>query len=79
MKQRTQIILAGALLIAVMAWSAARRGPRSNNAGQGCGTCCPFLPAPGALPLLSVTNATTTNSTSNRPSATNFTSSSKQP
>ncbi|HEX7570200.1 MAG TPA: nitrophenyl compound nitroreductase subunit ArsF family protein [Verrucomicrobiae bacterium] len=64
MKPRTQIILAGALLIALMAWSSARRGPRSNNAGQSCGTCCPFLSAPGALPLPSATNGTTTNAPS---------------
>jgi hypothetical protein len=64
MKPRTQIILVGTLLIALVAWSAARRGPRSNNAGQSCGTCCPFLPAPGALLIPSVTNGTTINAPS---------------
>jgi hypothetical protein len=64
MKPRTQIILVGALLIALVAWSAARRGARSDSAGQSCGTCCPFLPAPGALLMPSVTNETTINAPS---------------
>jgi hypothetical protein len=64
MKPRTQTILAGALLIALVAWSAARREAHSDNAGQSCGACCPFLPAPGALPMPSVTNRTTINAPS---------------
>ena len=64
MKPRTQIILVGALLVGVAALSSMKCGARFDNTGQSCGTCCPFLPAPGALPLLSVTNATTTNAPS---------------
>jgi hypothetical protein len=41
-----------------------KRGARSDNAGWSCGACCSFLPAPGALPLPSVTNGTTTNAPS---------------
>jgi hypothetical protein len=64
MKSHTQIILVGALLIALAAWSAARCGPRSDSAGQSSGTCCLFLPTLGALPMPSVTNGPTTNAPS---------------
>jgi hypothetical protein len=64
MKPRTQIILVGALLVGVAALSSMKRGARSDNGGWSCGACCPFLPAPGALPLPSVTNGTTTNAPS---------------
>jgi hypothetical protein len=66
MKPRTQIILVGALLVGVAALSSMQRGAHSDSAGGSCGTCCPFLPAPGALPLPSVTNGTTTSAPSQR-------------
>src|ERR1017187_332924 len=61
MKPRTQIILVGALLVGMAALSSIKCEARFVSAGQGRGACCPFLPAPGALPLPSVTNGTTTN------------------
>jgi hypothetical protein len=64
MKSRTQIILVGALLIALAALSSMQRGTHSDSAGGSCGTCCPFLPAPGALLMPSVTNRITTNAPS---------------
>ena len=64
MKPRTQIILVGALLVGVAVLSSMKRGARSDSAGQSCGTCYPFLPAPGALLMPSVTNATTINAPS---------------
>jgi hypothetical protein len=79
MKPRTQIILVGALLIALMALSSMKHGPRSDNAGQNRGACCPFLPAPGALPLSSMTNGTAINCNPSTPPATNLTPSHKQP
>jgi hypothetical protein len=79
LKPRTQNILAGAVLIGLLAWSAARRGPSSNGTGQSCGTCYPFLPSLDALRLTSVTNGTITNSSLRMLSATNLTPSPKQP
>ena len=64
MKPPTQIILVGALLVGVAALSSMKRGARSDNAGRSCGVCCPFLPAPGALLMPSVTNGTKTNAPS---------------
>jgi hypothetical protein len=64
MKSLTQIILVGTLLIALAALSSIQRGAHSDSAGGSCGTCCPFLPAPGALLMPSVTNGTTTNAPS---------------
>jgi hypothetical protein len=64
MKSRTQIILVGALLIALAALSSMKRGAYSGSAGESCGACCPFLPAPGALLMPSVTKGTKTNAPS---------------
>ena len=71
MKPRTQIILVGALLIALMALSSMKHGPRSDNAGQNRGACCPFLPALDRMPLPRGTNGTTINSDPRTPPATN--------
>jgi hypothetical protein len=64
MKSRTQFILVGALLVGVAALSSMKRGARSDSAGQSCGTCYPFLSAPGVLRLPSVTKGTKTNAPS---------------
>ena len=79
MKPRTQIILVGALLIALMALSSMKHGPRSDNAGQNRGACCPFLPALDRMPLPPDTNGATTNCYTNSPPVTNLTPSHKQP
>jgi hypothetical protein len=74
MKPRTQIILAGALLMVVLAWSSARRGARSGDSVPSGGACCPFLPAlDGRLPP-SVTNGTKLDCPPQSPGATPETS-----
>ena len=62
--RRPQIILVGALLVGVAALSSMRHGAQTDSTGRSRGACCPFLLAPGALPLPSVTNGTTTNAPS---------------
>jgi hypothetical protein len=79
MKPRTQIILVGALLIALMALSSMKHGPRSDNAGQNRGACCPFLPALDRMPLPPGTNGTAINCNPSTPPVTNLTPSHKQP
>jgi hypothetical protein len=66
MKPRTQIILVGALLIALMALSSMKHGPRSDNALD-------------RMPLPPGTNGATTNCYTNSPPVTNLTPSHKQP
>jgi hypothetical protein len=73
MKPRTQFILAGAVLIALMTWAAARQGSRADSAGQSGGTCCPFLPMLTGMRVSSETNGNIDNGTLNPASATNLT------
>jgi hypothetical protein len=70
MKPRTKIVLVGALLIALAALSAMKRGARSNSDAPNAGACCPFALAPGLLPMLSGTNPSAINASTNSSPAT---------
>jgi hypothetical protein len=70
-KLRTQIILIGALLLAVMAVSSLKSGSRSAAAGRSGGSCCPALPGMSTLPGSGATNETSGNRDTNASSATN--------
>ncbi len=61
MKKRTQIILAAAVLVGIVALSGAKRGDRSGGGKCSSGACCPMLPG---LPVWS-TNTCAENVTTN--------------
>ncbi len=68
MKSRPKIIVAVALLLALLAWAAARHGTRSDCAGQSCGTCCLSLPMLDGMAWHPVTNGAATNGAANQSS-----------
>jgi hypothetical protein len=67
MKSRTKIILAGALLIVLAAWSSMKRGASSDSAGRNGGACCPFMRTSGGMPLSPGTNGPLSNGNTNTP------------
>lgn len=60
MKPRTQIILGGAVLLAMAALSSMKRGGNAGRA-QDAGACCPLMAALDAKPAPAATNRITTN------------------
>ena len=58
MKPRHQILVIGAALLGVAAWSSMKRGEDVPNAGQACSTCLPFPGGRDAKPMPFCTNAT---------------------
>ena len=71
MKRRTQIVLVGALLVALTALSSRRRGADSDRAGLKCGSCCPLNLSLDGTPLPSGTNVPMSNRNTNTSPATN--------
>jgi hypothetical protein len=69
MKRRPQFLLAGALLIAVLALAALNQPSRPAAANGDRGACCPFLSGPIGLPLTAGTNGAANNT--NPPAVTN--------
>ncbi len=50
MKQRTQVVLAGALLVGAAAISSMKPGARCDTGSRGGGACCPTMSGLNLLP-----------------------------
>jgi hypothetical protein len=69
MKHRPQFLLAGALLVAVMALAALNQPSRPASANGNRGACCPFPSVPNGLLATAGTNGAASNT--NPPAVTN--------
>lgn len=69
MKSRTQILLGGALLLAVLVGSSLKSVTRSAATSRSGGACCPALPGMSALPGFVAPNETNGNRATNLSSA----------
>lgn len=61
MKLKTKIILAGVLLLAVLALSSIKHGADYGRPGQSAGACCPLMAALNVMAVAADTNQITTN------------------